>query len=95
MDTYSKQFLIGFIRGLVDTDGGTYTPKRRVQYGTVSINLANQAKQIFELLNLKYGYYPCPDKRANHLPMHHLHLHGENAFKFLNIVVPRNPKRKI
>lgn len=91
---HDKNFLLGFIRGLIDTDGGVYKPKHRVQYGTISLLLARQVSEILDGLNLKYNFYPCIDKRGgNRHTMYHIHLHGENARNLLKLIKPRNPKR--
>jgi len=49
-------FNLGFLRGLLDTDGNYYPPKRRLTFATVSPILAQQTQAILAgNLCLKYG----------------------------------------
>ena len=88
-NNYSKDFYIGFLRGLFDTDGNFYRPKNRVSYGTVSSKLAFQVNEIMNSL----GFYPSLyiNKKEG---FYTLNLHGKPAINFLESVQPRN-KRKI
>lgn len=85
---HSKDFYIGFLRGLFDTDGNFYKPKKRVSYGTVSSKLAFQVNEIMN----KLGFYPTSyiNKKEH---FYTLNLHGTPAMDFLGFVRPRNIKK--
>lgn len=90
--SHSKPFYLGFLRGLFDTDGNFYAPKKRISYGTVSKNLALQIKNMFLDLGFNPSYYIA--KNPSKADFHRISLSGQNALKFIKIINPRN-KRKI
>ena len=52
LDKYSEDFLKGFVRGLMDTDG--YVKVSNVSFGVVSEGLIKNLAQILDKFNLKY-----------------------------------------
>jgi len=85
-----KEFLIGFLRGLFDTDGGIYKPKNKVAFGTASKNLAYQIKEILIYFGLKPGFYKYKNK-----DFWYIDLYGKRTDKFMKIIKPNNPNKKI
>jgi len=51
---YSNEFLRGFVRGLMDTDG--YVERSNVSCGVVSEGLIKNLTQIFDKFNIKYKF---------------------------------------
>src|SRR4030042_224184 len=85
---HSREFLIGFIRGLLDTDGGIYKPKKKVAFGTASKKLAFQIKEILEILGIKPGFYKYKNK-----DFWYIDIYGERSKKFMEIIKPNNPNK--
>jgi len=83
-----KAFLIGFLRGLFDTDGGIYKPKKKVAFGTASENLANQIREIIVQLGMTPGFYKYKNKDFWYLDMY-----GENSYKFMKLIKPHNKNK--
>lgn len=85
---YPKDFYIGFLRGLFDTDGSFYKPKSRLSYGTVSKELALQVLSIIK----SYGFHPnyYVSKQKNRSKFHTIALHGDQSRNFIKLINPRN-----
>ena len=84
-----KEFLIGFLRGLFDTDGGINKAKNKTAFGTASKKLAYQIKEILEIFNLKPGFYKYKNK-----DFWYIDLYGKRTDKFMSLIKPHN-KNKI
>jgi len=81
----------GFLRGIVDTDGSYYAPKRRISFTTVSPYLADQAQLIMMGLGLSPKRYF--HRYSGKAPVHTLALHGKECKSFLEQVRPNNPNK--
>lgn len=90
---YNTNFLVGFLRGLIDTDGSI--SKNRISYGTVSKKLAKQVEEILKIIKIKHSFYVVNDKRKNRLPMFHFSVHGENSSILNKLINPRNPSHSL
>lgn len=91
---HSRDFLIGFLRGLLDTDGYYNKNKNMVTFDTTSNNLASQICFIIEkLLELKFSKYIF--YREGRKPLHEIALYGQNSYSILNTLSPRNPNKNI
>lgn len=90
LENLDNNFLIGFIRGLFDTDGGINLKKNKVAFGTSSKNLAYQTKEILEKLNLKPGFYKYKNK-----DFWYIDLYGQRTDKFMKLIMPKNPNKVI
>ena len=89
----NKEFNIGFLRGLIDTDGNFYAPKRRISLASVSKELMKQVNLILiHNCNLLPKYY-CY-KKVNCADLHTLTLHGKNAKRFIELVKSGNPNKR-
>jgi hypothetical protein len=83
-----KEFLIGFLKGLFDTDGGIYVPKKKVAFGTASKLLAYQVRDILRILGIDPGFYEYKNKL-----FWYIDLYGDRSEKFMKIVEPGNPNK--
>lgn len=88
IDNTSRDFKIGFLRGLLDTDGSFYKPKHRISYGTVSEKLSLQTLNLIKSL----GFFPkCYiSNPPNRSKFYSIVLHGEQTRKFIKLINPRN-----
>ncbi len=85
-------FNIGFLRGLIDTDGSFYASKRRISFSTISNKLSHQAFLIMENL---VGIPPKLNviKKEGRHDLYTLTFHGQNTKKLINILKPRNTNK--
>ncbi len=90
---FSTMLLVGFIRGLFDTDGCFYKPKMRINLGTVSKELFLQMRSILEVLGYNPSHY-VRKPTENEAKFYELALHGQESKKFIKMIKPRN-KNKI
>ena len=77
-----KEFNKGFLKGLIDTDGNYYGPKRRLSFSTTSYELAKQAEEIFiHNLSVKpnFNHY----KKEKRAVLYTLTIHGKNAITII------------
>ncbi|MEM5773217.1 MAG: LAGLIDADG family homing endonuclease [Candidatus Aenigmatarchaeota archaeon] len=90
----SNDFLIGFLRGLFDSDGYTYKDKREIDFITVSPVLARQITKILrKVLNIRPLIYVYKDQRENRKKIFYVKIKQYDAEKFLMIIRPNNLKR--
>ncbi|MBS3139531.1 helix-turn-helix domain-containing protein [Candidatus Woesearchaeota archaeon] len=87
-NNYSKKFLIGFIRGSLDSDGHFSSDK--ISFATVSTNLKDNIISALKILDLTYsvGYYV--DKRPNRVGIYHINIPKGEHPKFISLIKPRN-----
>ena len=90
LGSYDVEFLIGFLRGLFDTDGGINNAKNKTAFGTSSKFLAYQIKHILEVLELNPGFYKYKNK-----DFWYIDLYGQRTDKFMRLVKPNNPNKVI
>jgi hypothetical protein len=86
----NKNFLIGFIRGIFDTDGGIHKKKNKVAFGTASGVLANQIREILTKQGLPPGFYKYKNKE-----FWYVDLYGERTDKFMKLIKPNNSNKII
>ncbi len=92
LDFKNKQFNLGFLRGLIDTDGNYYAPKRRLSFSSVSKELANQFYQIVKYnLNIEPKFMIT--YKINRAPLYTIYLHGANAKVVIEAIKPNNPNK--
>ena len=90
-----KEFIIGFLRGLIDTDGSVlynkYENGINVSFCTTSLELINQVKQVFDEYNFKYSYFVR--KHKSYKDLHNIKLWKRSVEPFLNHIKPFKVKR--
>lgn len=89
---YSDAFLVGFMRGLLDTDGYTNLKVRRVVFTSVSPILVKQCNAILHRWDLR-SVVRVDAPRARRKPLFRLDITGADAARLLNLLKPHNPLR--
>ena len=91
MDNPHK-FKIGFLRGLIDTDGSVLYKKDRkkvrVDYTTTSKELALQMGFLFKEMNISYGSCVIRRPQKNEKDLYLIYILCVDTDKFLNMVKP-------
>jgi len=91
---HSKRFLIGFLKGLLDTDGYYNKNRNTIMFGTTSKNLNLQTNFILgKILNIKFSNYINYQK--NRKPLYQTLIYGKYTYTLLKILKPRNPNKKL
>jgi len=100
VSSYSREFRIGFIRGLLDTDGyaGKY---RQVTLSTASPYLNLQVKEILDGFRIEYLQYINTYANSKKMkitggnwgPQYNLNICGDYAVGLIHLLRPRNQKR--
>ncbi|MBS3104903.1 LAGLIDADG family homing endonuclease [Candidatus Woesearchaeota archaeon] len=89
------KFKVGFIKGLVDTDGSVLYDKHddavRIFYYTTSEKLAEQISSILRELSIKNTCICRTDKKGRK-PLYVVRVLEKEVYKFLNIVKPFKQK---
>ncbi len=88
---YPRTFKIGFLRGMLDSDG--HLSSKKISFATVSPELAQDITSFLENLDIPCKLSSYEDKRANRKRIYHITIPTQSFFKFLNTVNPRNKKR--
>lgn len=85
---FSKEFNIGFLRGLLDTDGTACHTKqgRVITYYTTSLELAKQIKSLLLGLNMETGWYE--DSRPGYKTLYHVKIRKKDNDRFLGLIKP-------
>lgn len=86
--SFGNEFVIGFLKGLLDTDGHLDCINRSAQYSTVSTALANNIKSALECVGIAYKDYIITDKRGTRKPIHRVMIYRD----FDRLVAMVNPK---
>lgn len=82
----SKAFRIGYLRGLMDTDG-TIKNKYCAIFSTISERLAKDIEYSLESLGITYNTLLQIDKRPNQSPIFRIRITKDRQ-KFINIINP-------
>ena len=89
LDLNDNEFNRGFLRGLIDTDGNYYSPKRRLSFSTTSELLSQQVIKIIKnLLKISPNFYVI--KKEGYHDLYTITLHGKNSENLINIIKPKN-----
>ncbi len=88
-----KKFNLGFLRGLIDTDGNYYPPKRRLSFSTVSKELAYQ---VFDIISFTLHVQPkiFIYKKVGCSDLYTLSLHGKNSKNLIDLINPGNKNKR-
>lgn len=90
---FHREFKLGFIRGLIDTDGYREPKFRRYIYGTISKRLRDNFSDILEEIGIEHtNYYEVPEKEKWRT-MHKVRVSGDAAASLQRKIAPRKPKR--
>jgi hypothetical protein len=87
---YSNKFIIGFIRGCLDSDG--YLSDKKITFASSSPYLIEDIKKFLEHLNIQHSYHIYKEKRTNRVDMHHINIRKKDRNRFLNLIKPRETK---
>jgi len=83
----NKRFGIGFLRGLIDTDG--WITNKRVIFNTISKNLKKDIEFYLRLLNIDFRTRLQKDKRINQSDIYRIEILPHRVSKFFAIIKPR------
>ena len=92
---YSHDFKIGFLRGLLDTDGFVSKKQNRVTSNSISKNLTRDVSKILEENQIDHYIVQEEDKREKRRDMHRARITGNNIKKLIELIEPRHPKKNI
>jgi intein/homing endonuclease len=85
-----RLFIVGFLRGLVDTDGSVWVDKKRnrllIAFFSTSKRLATQILMLLDNLSLPASIY-C-NKRPLYKPLYTIRLRSHAMRDFLRIITP-------
>jgi len=90
---HPKTFIIGFIRGLFDSDG--HISNKKICFGTVSPKLCQNACKALEHLEMPYSLYKYQDKRKNRKLLYQIYIPRGSHKRFLDIIKPKNIKETV
>jgi len=85
---YGKQFIIGFIRGSLDSDG--YFSKNKISFATVSPGLKKNIIEFLDILSITHTVRLYKEKRKNRKGIYHITVWKKDHNKFINLIKPRN-----
>lgn len=89
----SQEFLTGFLRGLIDTDGYKEKRFRRYIYGSISESLRDNFSYALTELGIEHTNYVEQAVKDEWHSMHKVRISGNSAEKFSNKINPRPPKK--
>lgn len=90
---HEKEFLIGFLRGCLDTDGHVQKNYKRMYFSTTSISLANQISSILINFGFENRILITRDKRPNKKVLYNVRLLGNEAIRLIKMIKPGNPSK--
>ena len=85
---HSVEFMKGFIRGSLDSDG--YLSKNKISFATVSPGLAEDISLFLTKLGIKHSKTLLKEKRENRKDIFHLFISRYDHKKFMETIKPRN-----
>jgi hypothetical protein len=87
---YSKRFMVGFIRGSLDSDG--YLSSNRISFATVSPRLKDNIVHFLTKLGFTHSAREYHEKRPNRVNIYQINVWKESFDDFLSTIKPRNIK---
>lgn len=90
---FSREFEIGFLRGLMDTDGYRRPDHKRYVFTSASQELIKNAAGILGKLDISYTRFIEKDSRG-YRDKHKIRITGIDVDIFQTKIRPRNPKRR-
>lgn len=89
-----REFKLGFLRGLIDTDGYRRPGHKRYVFTSASSDLADNFANITRSLAIENSQFVETDNRSNRSSRHKVRITGADVDIFQEIVEPRKPKRR-
>lgn len=90
----SQEFKIGFLRGLLDTDGYQDTTRRRYCFSTASNPLAENIATFLDDLDINFVKKQYIDERGSCRSMNRLYINGQHTERLSSVIKPRHPKKQ-
>jgi len=85
----SKEFKIGFVRGLFDSDG--HISRKRINFASTSIKLTENAINFLRDLGIEdFIFRSYQDKRGKRKRIYHIDIRTPGKGKFIETIKPRN-----
>jgi LAGLIDADG-like domain len=84
----NRFFAIGFLRGLIDTDG--YVRSNRIVFNTISESLMKDIEFYLELLKISFRTRLQKDKRKNQSNIYRIEIRRPHIYKFFETIKPKN-----
>jgi hypothetical protein len=88
---HSRDFIIGFIRGSLDSDG--HFSRNKISFATVSPGLKNNLSYFLNCLNIRHSVNLYQEKRENRKDIYHINVLKRDYNIFVNLIKPRNIKK--
>jgi len=85
---YSKKFIIGFLRGSLDSDG--YFTRKNIRFASVSRKLITNISDFLNKLNIDHSIHIYKEKRKNRKDMYQVYVFRPEHKKFIKRINPRN-----
>ncbi len=82
----SENFIKGFIRGLIDSDGYVRKGRKEIYFGTISTKLLENFILCIKYFDFKFKVYY--QKRPNHSKFYKVRLTGDEVSRFCKIIKP-------
>ena len=83
----TKNFMIGFLRGSIDSDG--HISKNKIVFASVSYYLIQDIMYFLEKLDISHNLYEYIEKRKNRKPIYHIYIKKNHYQKFIDTIKPR------
>ena len=83
-----NNFIIGFIRGCLDSDG--HLSNKKINFATVSNGLCRNISNLLNKLEIKHSVRLYKEKRVNRKDIYHINVLNSDYNKFLRLIKPRN-----
>lgn len=91
--TYPRSFMIGFLRGCLDSDG--HLTSKDISFATVSPGLKDNIVSFLQAFNFEHSVRLNKEKRSNRVDIFHIRLFRKDYTRFIKEINPRNVKSKI
>jgi len=87
LEDYGRDFVIGFLRGLMDTDG--YLGNKIAKYTTISFPLARNVEKLLKTLGISSKGYVYYEKRENRHPIYRIVI-SKDFDKLISTIKPKH-----
>ncbi|MEK6967145.1 MAG: LAGLIDADG family homing endonuclease [Nanoarchaeota archaeon] len=83
----SKKFMVGFLRGSIDSDG--YISRNKIVFASISPLLIRDIAKFLNVLRIEHQIYEYDDKRGKRKRIYHIYVKKHHQNKFVTMVKPR------